>query len=258
MKTWVATLGIVLLLLSSARTEPDPTDDPKWDGPALAAHFRSLQPSENSEITAALRIKPGHGQPVEEIPVTCRVAVRPDGWDSIYETGPGRSRGPEKLVIKHFTNAPTAYFYAAAALGSPAPEPQRLAPDKIRAPLAGSDFSLDELGLEFLAWPVQNRLKGEMRLGEPCYVLESADSEGWKVKSWIDKESVTQDGPGLLVAESYNPKNELVKEFTLGGSSFKKINGRWQLQQMRIRSLKRGSETILRFNLPDEALPAAK
>ena len=116
-------------------------------------------------------------------------------------------------------------------------------------PLAGSDFSLADLGLEYLHWPVQRQLKGEMRLGQPCYVLESSNPQGGeivRVKSDIDK-----DSGGLLIAEAYDTRGHLVKEFSLHGSSFKKVNGRWQLEKMDIRNKKTGSHTELKFDLKE-------
>jgi hypothetical protein len=89
-----------------------------------------------------------------------------------------------------------------------------------------------------------------MRLGQSCYVLESRD-EGAKsivrVKSYIDKES-----NGLLIAEGYDSIEHLVKEFSLHGSSFKKVNGHWRLEKMSIRDVKKHSQTELKFDIPDK------
>jgi hypothetical protein len=220
-------------------------------GIELAAHLRSLQPGENSELAGALNVKHGRGRPVEKIPVVCRVTVRANGWDTSYETSDTPAQGAQKLVIHHFLNEPSTYLYATAAVGQPLPGLKLVSREKLDTPFAGSDFSIDELGLEFLFWPGQFRLKGEMRLGQPCYVLESRDGSGRRVKSWLDKESVEQNNPGLLVAESYDARNVMVKEFNLGGSSFKKIHGQWQLEKMKIRSPKQGSETTLKFDLSE-------
>ncbi len=243
-----------LVLAAGAGTAPDASADPKALGQDLAAQLRALQPVESSEITGSLSVKRGRGRP-EKIPLVCRVTIRGDGWDSSYETSATSTRGAQTLLIKHFLNSPSAYYYAAAKAGEALPQLKLTPRDKLQEPLAGSDFWLDELGLEFLFWPGQTRLKGEMRLGQPCYVLESRDPSGRRVKSWIDKDSLEQNAPGLLVAESYDAKNELVKEFSLGGSSFKKIHGQWQLERMKIRSPKQGSETILKFDLPDGKIP---
>ena len=89
-----------------------------------------------------------------------------------------------------------------------------------------------------------------MRLGQACYVLESIHPDAplvVRVKSWIDK-----DSGGLLIAEAYDRNKKLVKEFSLAGSSFKKVNGQVQLRRMKIRSPQKKSETVLEFDLPEE------
>jgi hypothetical protein len=227
--------------------------DAKAAGQALAARLRSAEPVEDSEVSGSLVIKRRRGEPVMEIPITCKVFARSNAWDSVYETGATAQVGAQKLVVEHRANGPSVYRYGAAAAGSTvAPELRPVEADRLDTPLAGSDFSIGELGLEFLFWADQTRLKGEMRLGEPCYVLESRDASGNRIRSWIDKESVEQNAPGLMVVEAYDAANRLVKEFTLGHGSFKKVNGRWQLKQMKIRSVQQKSETVLKFNLADD------
>ena len=86
-----------------------------------------------------------------------------------------------------------------------------------------------------------------MRLGQPCYVLESRDPAAKtivRVKSYIDKES---NSP--IVAEGYDASGHEVKEFSLHGSSFKKINGHWRLENMDIRDKKKHSHTELKFDI---------
>ncbi len=225
-----------------------PPNEPQT-GEALAAEIRSMQPEANSEISGTLKIRSPNRH--EDIPVVCKIFTNGNSWKTIYETAATPSRGAEKFVVVHSLNQLNQYFYARAS--SPKvdlPEPKPLTSAETAIPLAGSDFWLSELGFDFLSWPEQKKLKGEMRLGQPCYVLESHNPQGKKivrVKSWIDKES-----NGLLIAEAYDAKNSLIKEFSLGGSSFKKVNGVFQLKKMTIRSPKEKSETVLEFNLPTD------
>lgn len=119
----------------------------------------------------------------------------------------------------------------------------------LNKPFAGSDFSLADLGLDFLHWPQQTQLPGQMRLGQPCYVLESRNPSGnpvTKITSFINEES-----DGLLAADAYDSAGHTVKVFSLGGSSFKKVNGKWRLEKMEIRDKIRGSHTILKFDVQD-------
>jgi hypothetical protein len=215
-------------------------------GQALAEHVRSAVPAENSEFHGRLIIKP-EGAP-REVPIVCRVTVNPTNWEMDYETAGTDQSGAERLVVLHSVNGPNQYLYARAASPSAAlPKLASVPPAEASIPLAGSDFSLADLGLEFLHWPVQRQLKGEMRLGEPCYVLESSDPQAReivRVKSDIDKEF----GAPLL-ADAYDAQGHLVKEYSLHGSSFKKVNGRWQVEKMEIHNKKTGSHTELKFDL---------
>ena len=230
--------------------KPEPPGPPMPEefaaGQALAEHLRSSAPEENSEFHGKLIIK-ADGV-TREIPVICRVTVHSTNWETDYETTATNQSGAERLVVIHSTNGPSQYLYARAASPSAAlPKIAPVTPADAVIPLAGSDFSLTDLGLEFLHWPVQRRLKGEMRLGQPCYVLESGNpqaAEIVRVRSDIDKES-----GGLLIADGFDAKGNLVKEFSLHGSSFKKINGRWQVEKMDIRNKKTDSHTELKFDL---------
>lgn len=241
---FLTALGMVPLVAAAAE-EGDPIE-----GKKLAEEIRSATPTENSEISGTLILK-GRSKKPEEIPITCLVQAGARDWKTIYETASTASRGAEKLVIVHRQDLPSQYLYAQAARpGAVLPEPKSLEAAEADIPFAGSDFSLTDLGLEFLHWPVQLRLKGEMRLSQPCYVLDSRNSKGReivRVKSWIDKES-----NGILVAEAMNAKNSIVKEFNLHGSSFKKVNGRWQLERMDISSPRKETQTTLKFNLPKD------
>jgi hypothetical protein len=235
------------LMAVPPKQEPGPATSAELAaGQALAEQLRSARPEENSQFHGRLIIK-SEGAP-REIPIVCQVRLNPTNWETDYETAATNQTGAERLVVFHSTNGPNQYLYAragspSAALPKPAPVP---AADAV-IPLAGSDFSLADLGLEFLHWPVQRQMKGEMRLGQPCYVLDSSNPQAReivRVKSDIDK-----DSGGLLVAEAYDAQGRVVKEFSLHNSSFKKVHGRWQVQKMDIRNKKTGSRTELKFDL---------
>jgi len=109
--------------------------------------------------------------------------------------------------------------------------------------------------LEFIFWPQQARLRGQLRLGRDCYLLESFNPNApqiIRIKSYIDKESVEKGAPGILVAEGYDASKKLVKEFSLHGSSFKKVNGVLQVEKLDMHNAKTGSQTILKYDLPKE------
>jgi hypothetical protein len=219
-------------------------------GDAIARELRTMQPEENTEVSGVLIINER-----QKIPVVCNVVTNGDSWKVVYETRSTKTTPAEKLIVIHSLTGPNKYLYSRAPTpADPLPEPKPLAANKAAIPLAGSDFWLSELGFDFLHWPQQRKLTraqdGEidMRLGQPCYVLESINPEApvvVRVKSWIDKAS-----GGILVAEAYDRNKKMVKEFSLGGSNFKKVNGQWQLKKMRISSPRADSETVLEFDLP--------
>jgi hypothetical protein len=225
---------------SSAPAEPD-------NGPALAEQIRNAVPEENSPIQGTLIIRSG-GQ-TRNVPVVCRVVIHEDTWEADYDVAATTNSGAETLKVIHRTNAPNQYLYArASAPSAPLPVPASLLPAVAAATaLGGSDFTLADLGLDFLHWPQQVKLKGEMRLGQPCYVLDSRDPSAplvVRVKSYIDKEC---NAP--IVAEAYDATDSKVKEFSLHGSSFKKVNGHWRLENMDIRDFKKHSRTELKFDI---------
>ncbi len=235
------------LAVPAAKPEPGPpTQEELAGGQALAERLRSSAPAEGSDTHGKLIIK--SGGVTREVPISCQVIIHADNWETDYQTGATSEIGPERLVVIHNTNGPNQYMFARAASPStPLPALSAVPAVNANVALAGSDFSLTDLGLEFLHWPVQRQLHGEMRLGQPCYVLESRNpqAEGYvRVRSDIDK-----DSGGLLIAYAYDADGKLVKEFSLHGSSFKKVNGRWQVEKMDIRTKKTGSHTELKFDL---------
>ena len=184
----------------------------------------------------------------DAIPVICKITTGQPAWQVVYETRNAGATAAEKLVIVHKAGQPNEYLHArAGAAGETPGPPARLAPEQITTPLAGSDFWLMDLGLEFFHWPQQRILKTEMRKSRSCDVLESlnphpAPRAYSRVVSWLDKET-----GGPIMAEAYDQKNKLVKEFSL--RSFKKVDGQWQLQEMEISDVKNRSRTRLEFDL---------
>jgi hypothetical protein len=236
----------LLLAAFPALADPSVPGDPVA-GKALAAQIRNALPEENSELKGTLIIRAG-GQ-TKNVPVVCRVVIRNGAWETDYDTAATADSGAETLIVIHHTNAPSEYLYARAPAPSAAlPKPAPLSPAEAAAtPLAGSDFSAADLGLEFLHWPQQRQFKSEMHLGQWCYVLESRDPDAkfiLRVISYIDKES-----NGLLIADAYDATEHLVKHFSLGNGSFKKVNGHYRLEKMDIQDKKKRSRTELKFDM---------
>jgi hypothetical protein len=239
-------IAVALALLLEQR----PVTAQEQTGQEVVQEIRSAVPEGNVDTTGTLMIRRKDKTRVE-VPVWFHSRLTNGGYESVFQAAPAGDQGEEKLIVFHHPQKPNQYFFSKAAKrGEPLPEPKPLSATDIGKGFAGSDFSYADLGLDFLHWPEQKRLKGEMRLGRPCHVIESKTptpvGNVAKIVSWIDKET-----GGILIAEGYDQANNRVKEFSLSGSSFRKVKGVWQLEEMKIRSPQSGSQTVLKFNLKE-------
>ncbi|MGA2556138.1 MAG: outer membrane lipoprotein-sorting protein [Verrucomicrobiota bacterium] len=244
----LALVGVNYIAQAGGMPRPAPVVRDEVAGQALAQQIRSSMPAENMERTGVLVIKSGKTK--TQIPVRCQVKLHEGTWETDYQTTDTPAAGAERLVIIHSTNGPSRYLYARASRpGAALPEPSPLSPEQLDAPFAGSDFSLSDLGLEFLHWPGQCQLTpGEMRKGQSCYRLESTNprkSGIVRVNASIDKESL-----GPLYAEAYDSEGKRpIKVFSLD-SMKKDAQGRYDVKEMEIDNKKSNSLTDLIFDIP--------
>ena len=224
-----------------------PVEPNRSAGETLAADLRNQKPPENTEVTGILKMRDANGKRTESV-LRFRTVLGGKSWDAIYEVQPTLEHVAEKLIVVHGENSPNRYRLAQARSKDAAlPEPALCL--QLMTPFARSDFWIADLGLEFFHWPDQRLTTNEMRRGRACKVLESinphpAPGTYARVLSWIDAET-----DGLLRAEAYDASNKLWKEFSVG--SFKKIKGRWELQDMEIRNVRSDSRTRLEFDLDE-------
>jgi len=162
--------------------------------------------------------------------------------DHRYKTSATTNLGAQLLSIIHSSNAPNEYLFARAPSPTAAlPEPHEFRPLTPIFPSPAPIFRCRTLAWEFLHWPQQRRLRDQTRLGRACYVLESRNSAQHgivRVLSYIDQET-----GGLLIATAYDAGSNVVKEFSLHGSSFIKVHGHWRLEKMQIHDYKAHSQT---------------
>ena len=233
-------IWFVFLASAAAAAELPLGLDPVKLGQSLAQELRSAAPPDSTAFTGTLKItKPGF---TNSVPISCKIDKRPDGWTVTYETKGGGNQPPQCFAIKHSPDKPNGYLYSEGS-----GELRELARNQLTLPLAGSDFWLMDLGLDFLWWPQQRVTEFEMRRGRSCRILESRDPKpppgGYaRVLSWVDVET-----DGILMAEAYDAGNNKLKSFEVG--SFKKVKGEYQLQDMEIRNPKAKTRTKLEFNL---------
>ncbi len=257
MKSLKPAIAILLLTAMPAAADPIPKAvAAAAEGPELAAMIRDSVPGQSDPISGTLMIH--RDKKTKKARVLCKVEIHPDFWQSEYIIDATNDVPAEKLIVIHRTNAPNEFLYAKAGnAAAELPKPEHITPEAAaETQLGGSDFSAADLGLDFLHWPQQQRLRLQqsMRLGQPCYVLESRNPQGKpvvRVRSFIDEES---NAP--IWAEGYDSMDidagHEVKEFSLSGSSFKRVNGHWQLENMTIKDLKKKSRTELKFDMQKE------
>jgi hypothetical protein len=244
----ILALGIALLLsaelgLPAADHGGDPVE-----GARIAADLKAMRPATNAQWTGVLKRRLPTRTTIE-VPVACHIFIETNRWLSVYNSSATTNAPAEKLVVIRYFDGRTEYLYGRAAAGAELPtQPVRLDGAAAGKPFAGSDFLLSDLGLEFLQWPTQLLQPGEMRRGQPCFVLDSLNPNpvggGYaRVRSWIQKEHL-----GLLIAEAYDADGRLVKEFT-AGSFVKDAAGNYQLKDMDIRSVREKSRTELEFDV---------
>lgn len=243
--------AFLLVLLLSAPTlsaRPEPNSTGPEAGRELAAELRSMRPEEDTKWQGTLKFSRNHK--TTTIPIFCKTTLGESnsGWTVMYLTSATDTIGAEELRVICSTNGPNQYIFAVAATpGAPLGEPKQLSGGAADIPLAGSDFWLSDLGLDFYHWPQQERLPGDRRRGRACFVLRSINPHpspqgyAW-VKTWIDQESGAP-----LEAIAYGPDNKEVKEFEVGG--VKKVNGHWELKDIKMTDLRTGSKTRIEFDL---------
>ena len=220
---------------SAGSNEPLPSNA---EGQELASRLRHGWPEEDMAVRGVLKIRE-RGQPTRHVPVQFFVRQGANSWQAIYNIQSADGITAEKLVITHTPGTTNRYEYLQGGKIDSSPD--------LFTPLAGSDFWIVDLGLDFLHWPGQRLVETEMRKGRWCRVLESSRPPGvthgyQRVISWLDKEH----GQPIL-AEAYDARNELLKEFSIG--SFKKVDGQWRLEDMKIVNVQKRSRTELEFDL---------
>jgi hypothetical protein len=231
---------------SSEAAVPSTPNDPKSEGKALVRELLSKMPAENNEIMGVLKIRPSEGGAIE-VPIKLLVRVMENGWEDIYKTQPVLNRPGEVLLIKHTLGQPNQYMFAQYKEAGEQPSLKPISGAALFQPLAGSDFFLADLGLEFLHWPEQKVVKREMRKGRSCRVVESINprpEEGGylRVLSWLDFET-----DNVIRAEGYDLKNRELKEFSIRKVS--RTEGKVQVKEMEISNEQTDSRTRLEFNL---------
>ena len=237
-----ATAGLAQAKSELGPTPPIPVEEGRKQARELVEDLLKLKPAASSTERLLVKITDADDNRTE-VPVTFSVLLTPTNYLSIYETTSGPARR-SKLTIASAENAPNEYLLSEP----PEAPPRKLSPGELMSPFAGSDFWVADLGLEFLHWPQQRITKKEMRRSLFCNVLESINPEptpsGYaKVESWV---AVNRPEDIVIVhADAYDAKGRRVKQFI--PTKVRKVNGAWELAEMKIRNLQTGSSTRIEF-----------
>lgn len=250
-------VAVILLVCSvSLQAQTVTPNDGEVAGQKLAQELRIQRPGEG-DWKGTIRTRTRDRKNTSAIPVFGKVTLGDSTWTNTYLASGFDSKLAEQLTIVHAGAGPNTYWYAVAPkTGASLEQPKKLIGDQGNIPFANSDFWLSDLGFEFYHWPKQIQRASEMKRSRACYVLESInpnpEPDGYsRVVTWVDVETFKQNQGGIIQAEAYDRDNKLYKEFSLG--RFKKVNDRWELQDMEITNRKTGTRTKLEFDLGAKA-----
>jgi hypothetical protein len=263
LKISVCLLALLLLVLpASAQPKaeirrPAPLDiaQAEREGRELVASLLAQVPEGSVTNTGALAIRKGRAKPAETR-ARFEISYNTTNWTSVYRVEASASAPSTTLTIVHEQGRPNRYeLQAFPASDSPGansnaiPATRILTGDAAWIPLAGSDFWIADLGLEFLQWPQQRVLSKEMRRSRACTVLESVPAQpipgGYaKIVSWIDNEN-----HGVIHADAYDASTNKLKEFNPTG--VEKVNGRYELEGIEIRNVQKDTQSTITFDLSD-------
>ena len=212
-------------------------------GLELAADARSVAPAGDYRYSGVMRSRRS-GSPERELPAVCQIERKADTWQVTYRIGSGAQT--ETLVVRQGIDQTNQYSLSTNPAVAPAP----LDPSAVDRAVAGTDFCVSDLGREYLFWPGQTILTKElpMRKSRACRVLQStpAVTNAYaRVLSWIDV-----DTGGVVMAEYYDAKGALVKEFQV--KSVKEVKGIWHPQSLEVSHPRRNTRTVLEFQFKDD------
>jgi hypothetical protein len=204
-------------------------------GVALAKSLRGMRLVNQDEIKGNLRIRKPRGKR-ENVPVIFRAKADGAAQVETFATAKGT------LQIRKTPNKPNEYLFKARG----AKAGMKMEGEQLNEIFAGSDFTLGDLGLEFLQWPNQQVIGRASRLRETCNILLSKPEKvlpgGYShVKCWVEIHN-----RALLCVEAYRGTKR-VKLFQ--AKSFKKLEGEWQLRELELRNDVTDARTQIQFDL---------
>ncbi len=227
----------------------DPSPSPEVLGQQLAGEIRQQRPTEASTNSATLRLREKSGRRTS-VPVQIETQLTETGWRLRYTAAGEKSGGISEAVIVQTFGAAPSY-----EIRNQSGSVQKVGLGQANLSLAGSDFWVSDLALEFLHWPQQRVLRQEVSSAQMCHVLESTHptpgTNGYsRVISWVDTKFLA-----ILNAEAFDHTGKLAKRFSTGSfRKFIRTDGQeaWFLQDVKIANRSRNSVTELNFEVPEK------
>ena len=238
MRQSVAFRRVVLTALVAALFgfEQLPAAEPLPNGAELAKTVRELVPEKSVEISATVEFV-GRERKRHKIPLIIRIERSGQAQWSLTCLAKCDGASDEQWQVYHELGQENRYEHNSRSVHGV----------EIHTGLAGSSFTIADLGLEFLHWPSQVVLKTQRRKSRLCDVLESRNPKPTKggyhrVVSWIDKKT-----GGILLADIYTDKTKPTKQFAVKGLT--KKDGQWQVDEMEMRDTQTRARSRLYFHL---------
>lgn len=202
-------------------------------GQELASRLRETRPDRSLTNRATLKIRGRDGR--RQVPLTVITTPGEESWTVRYLVG-NDATPTETVTVVHSTSKPPAYTFQT---GSGAPVS---GPELADRSLDDSDFTLRELGLEFLHWPRQRLVDRGLSNGRMCQILESVSPSTngpASVRSWIDEKQGV-----ILSAEAYDARQIRTKYFSV--SNFREVDDQWTFS-LSIVDDRKGTKTELSY-----------
>jgi hypothetical protein len=144
----------------------------------------------------------------------------------------------EHLAVTWSEDGPPDYRYFTGDPLTAAPVPE------LSAPVRATDISWMDLSLSFLWWPDGTTVGAEEVRSRACYVVDVPAPGGFfggcmGARLWIDPQIHI-----MLRADAFGKDGKVMRRMEVKG--FKKINGRWIIQDIEVESLSTKHRTVLR------------
>jgi hypothetical protein len=223
------------------------TEQPPLSAQQLLNNVINRLPQEPMLLTGELIVRKRRGIPVKDLKFEMMLKWGDTPASARYTIKDKDNADLEQLTITRDSQNKTKLTYKA---GNPLTE--KTTPDLSTA-VQESNVSWMDLTLSFLWWKDGKIIGSEEKFGFPCYIVKvtrpkkESDKESDKesedqyasVKLWIDTKNFV-----FLQAEGYDTDNQIVRKIEM--KSCKKINDRWMIKDMEIKSRNSIHQTKLR------------